>query len=116
MGYYYDAGLGVLADARKAVEWYTKAAEQGHAPALRNLGMCFEKGVGVQQKDMPEAIRLFTKAAEQGDAEAQRILGTCYQKGRGVQRDLSEAMRWFAAAAECAIDLSLARGSDCCPL
>ena len=33
----YDIGAGVRQDYFKAVEWYQKAAEQGHAEAQFNL-------------------------------------------------------------------------------
>ena len=33
----YEYGNGVVMDKAKAVEWYTKAAEQGHADAQDNL-------------------------------------------------------------------------------
>ena len=35
----YDGGEGVTQDKEKAVQWYQKAAEQGHADAQYNLGM-----------------------------------------------------------------------------
>ena len=53
----------------KALEWYTKAAEQGDATAQYNLGACYEYGEGVEQ-DMEKAVELYRKAAEQGDADA----------------------------------------------
>lgn len=48
---------------QKAVEWYTKAAEQGHAAAQYNLGNCYYDGEGVE-KDLQKAIEWYTKAAE----------------------------------------------------
>ena len=32
LGYMYKHGKGVPPNPRKAIEWYTKAAEQGYAP------------------------------------------------------------------------------------
>ena len=48
----------------EAVKWYRKAAEQGNANAQKNLGVCYEKGLGVS-KDQAEADKWFHKAAEQ---------------------------------------------------
>ena len=38
LGVCYDKGAGV--QANEAVKWYRKAAEQGYAAALCNLGVC----------------------------------------------------------------------------
>ena len=61
-------------DYVEAVKWYRKAAEQNHAEAQYNLGICYAGGQGVE-KDYVEAVKWFRKAAEQNDAEAQYSLG-----------------------------------------
>ena len=86
-------------DYTKAVEWFQKAAEQGHAIAQCYLGVCYERGRGVQQ-DYTKAVEWFQKAAEQGDAAAQFNLGVCYYYGRGVQQDYTKAVEWYKKAAE----------------
>ena len=60
---------------KKAVEWWTKAAEQGHAEAQCNLGRCYSDGDGVAM-DKKKAVEWFTKAAKQGYAGAQFYLRT----------------------------------------
>jgi hypothetical protein len=42
----------------EAARWYRKAADQGDAGALYNLGIMFEQGLGVAQSEV-EAARLF---------------------------------------------------------
>ena len=37
LAYYYEKGKGVEKDSEKAVEWYTKAAEQGDQEAKEKL-------------------------------------------------------------------------------
>jgi len=37
VGLFFEKGTGVAADAREAVEWYSRAAEAGHAGAQNNL-------------------------------------------------------------------------------
>ena len=59
------------------MKWYRKAAEQGHADAQNNLGLCYQYGKGVA-KDYAEAVKWYRKAAEQGHARAQCNLGYCY--------------------------------------
>ena len=69
----YDEGKGVVQDARQALDWYRKSAEQGFAPAQYSLGMMYLQGRGTEQ-DNGQAKIWLEKAAEQGDADAQRVL------------------------------------------
>jgi TPR repeat protein len=41
----------------EAVQWYRRAAEQGHAAAQYYLGLCYEKGLGVDSY-MVRTIRM----------------------------------------------------------
>jgi TPR repeat protein len=86
-------------DAAEEVKWYRKAAEQGHATALNELGNMYYHGRGVPQNDS-EAVKWYRKAAEQGNAMAQYDLGWMYQNGRGVPQNDSEAAKWYRKAAE----------------
>ena len=70
LGVCYYTGHFVAQSYAEAVEWFRKAAEQGHANAQFNLGICYEDGEGVA-KDLKEAVKWFRKAAEQGYAKAQ---------------------------------------------
>jgi hypothetical protein len=72
----------VKKDLATAVEWFTKAAEQGYAPAQNSLGFCYEYGDGVE-KDLKKAVEWYTKAAEQGDARAQNNLALCLKELEG---------------------------------
>ncbi|NKC15362.1 MAG: hypothetical protein GKR94_25165 [Gammaproteobacteria bacterium] len=65
-------------------------------------------GVGAQQArysewsyaDTQVDLLQLARLAEQGDARAAYLLGTRYASGRGGVRDDSEAVKWFAKAAE----------------
>ena len=101
LGNFYASGwddfvndYGVKKDWQKAIEWYTKAAEQGYAEAQYTLGMRYAEGKGVKQ-DWQKAIEWYTKAAEQGHAEALYTLGMYYAKGEGVEEDWKKAVEWF---------------------
>jgi len=75
LGYMYKNGEGVSQDYTKALDWYTKAAEQGFAKAQYNLGLIYvEGGEGIPQ-DYNKGLDWLTKAAEQGLAEAQANWG-----------------------------------------
>ena len=83
----------------QAVECFTKAAEQGHAEAQFQLGLCYKKGVGASQDDA-RAVRWFAKAAANGHAEAQYHLGLCCETGTGTDKDAAKAVHCFTKAAE----------------
>jgi len=52
-------------DYPKAVELWTKAAEQRHAVSQYNLGICYLTGTGIEQ-DVYKAIHWLSESAEQG--------------------------------------------------
>jgi TPR repeat protein len=111
----YENGHGVEQSYEKAAEYYTMAAEQGHADAQYNLGVMYDNGHGVEQS-YEKAAEYYTMAAEQGDAGAQYNLGAMYLSGEGVEQSYSIARKWWIKAAdqgqEDAID-DLSRCSAC---
>lgn len=54
----------------QAVDWYTKAANQGDKDALYNLGCCYEYGVGVTT-NTAKAFVYYQRAARHGNQDAQ---------------------------------------------
>jgi len=103
--FYTPDGLVTAVDKPKAVEWFRKAAAQGHAKAQMSLGMFYEtEDAIVGEKEAEECVEKavpgLRKEAEQGDAEAQRLLGS-YLIGKAKnEKDLREAIRWIRKAAE----------------
>ena len=83
----------------KAVWWYRRAIDQGHARAQYRLGGLYAVGKGVPQNDT-EAVRLTRLAADRGDVEAQYYLGIMYQFGRCVELNRAESVPWYRRAAE----------------
>jgi uncharacterized protein len=53
-----------------------RAADAGNAIAMKNLGLCYEKGRGVA-KNEAKAAELYTRAGEAGDSTGLAYLGTC---------------------------------------
>lgn len=78
-----------------SVALWTKAAEQGYAPAQARLGDVLDKS---EQDD--EAVAWYTKAAAQGNAAGQYGLAQMYLKGEGVKKDLEQARLHAMRAAE----------------
>lgn len=98
LGEMYFFGKGIAQDMHKGVQWYKKAAEQGHIAAQCSLGFCYQKGAGVT-RDVQQALHWYSTAANQEDAFAAYYLGLIYEKGEGVQADLALACSWFGQAA-----------------
>ena len=84
-------------DIPLAIEWYSKAAQQGSSVAQVRLGLIYYLGEGVEQ-DMMLAQQWFEKAALQGHPRAFEILGRIYYLGHGVEQDDVMAFKWFTLA------------------
>ncbi|MBW7840899.1 MAG: sel1 repeat family protein, partial [Chitinophagaceae bacterium] len=59
-------GQGVTQDYKQAKYWYEKAAENGNAMAMKNLGVLYENGRGVTQ-DYEKAKYWYKKGCDAGD-------------------------------------------------
>ena len=79
LGYMCKHGLGAPFDPQRAIEWYTKAAEQGYVPAQNDLGVIYGR-IGEQAlllgeqsgiESLVEALKCFHDAGDQGNSTAQ---------------------------------------------
>lgn len=57
---------------KTSFEWFNKAAKKGKVLAMREVAICYAKGIGVE-KNPTLADEWFKKAIEQGDQEAANI-------------------------------------------
>jgi tetratricopeptide (TPR) repeat protein len=85
-------------DYKEAAGWFLESAEQGDRKGQNNLGMMYEKGLGVKQ-DYAKAVRWYAESAEQGLDVAQYNLGLMYEYGYGVKKNHKEAVRWLQRSA-----------------
>ncbi|MDF7826638.1 DUF1266 domain-containing protein [Pontiellaceae bacterium B12227] len=100
LGDYYKYGReGIKTDLNKALAFYERGAELGHAGSMVELGLAFYKGKG-RTKDFPEALGFWTEAAEQGSVYGLANLGILYENGRGVEKDLVKALAFYEQAME----------------
>ena len=81
---------------KKAVKFYRKAADKGHAEARYELALCYSTGIGVI-KNRGQAASLYRLAAEQGHTEAQNSLAHHYEF---YLKNYVEAVNWYRKAAE----------------
>lgn len=93
-------GRGVVKnEISGGLDWFKKAAGQGHKKAQFVLAHCLENGIFVE-KDEKEALKLYKESANQNYSPAQIRLGDIYKKGDlGVYPYRNEAIMWYRCAA-----------------
>lgn len=82
MGQAYKMGRGVKVDLNVALDWYRKAAAQGHLQAADSYGHLLH-----YQNKIPESLPYLEASAERGDPRAQYLLGTELFNGVHIQKD-----------------------------
>ena len=82
-------------DYTKAMEWYLKAANQGHAQAQVMIGWYYKNGYAVEA-NTDKALDWYLKAAKQGYAQAQYLAGAVYND----RKDYTNAAKWYQKAAD----------------
>lgn len=80
--WFYDCGVLVERDAKKAGEWYARSANGGYARSQWLLGLAFNR-----------------QCATNGYADGQLGLGFMHDKGYGLPRNKGEAFKWYEMAA-----------------
>lgn len=89
-------------DLPAAVEWLRKAADAGHAPAMRDLGICYMNGkvVACNGSTAREWLEL---AADRNDTKSMMLLSGFFADGRSevsVPKDLPRAFELMKRAAD----------------
>jgi TPR repeat protein len=82
-----------------ALEYFRKAAAQGHISAQRELGQLYEHGKGVSV-NAESAVYCYQSASKGGDARAMFLLGSCFARGFGIIKNESQALHWYQLAAD----------------
>jgi TPR repeat protein len=126
LGQMHNLGYeGVEKNHEKAIEWWTKAADQGLATAQYNMvlhflqhsnpnnrqafsymekaaiGYFYYEGLaGVVDKDYNEAFRWYQRAAEKHQTDALLNLGQMYQEGEGTPVNYEKAGECFEINSE----------------
>lgn len=95
---YLEEDLCVGKNQEKAVEWISKAANQGLLSAQYDMGLYYLNGLGVQKNASTAAI-WFLKCAESGEVRCQREIGELYKEGQGVPKNTKQAAHWLEKAA-----------------
>jgi len=104
MGQAYKLGRGVSADLDAALDYYRKAAAQGHSRAEDNYGLLL-----FQQNRRAEAMPYIERSAGRGEPRAQYLFGIALFNGDLVAKDWTRAYAMMTRAA--AADLPQAAAS-----
>ena len=60
-------------DFRNAVRWYKRASYWGSKEGMRNLALCYDRGLGVD-KNEKLALLWMKQAAKHGDKDAKTVI------------------------------------------
>lgn len=98
VGQIYEKGLGQAPEPARAVAWYRRAADQGHAPASTALAMMYERGEVDGRPDPQAALALYRQAG--GATEALAFASEVRSRDAEIDRLRAqiEAMREAARA------------------
>lgn len=107
LGVMYFKGFGMPQDYIKALDFFGKAAAQGHERAKDYIPKTyfalgsdyFSEDAGERQDDQ-EAFKWFSKAAELGHAQSQYIVGLMYYFGEGIPKDESKGVQLIKQSAQ----------------
>ena len=99
LGTLHLAGSGIPRDYAVAHRWLRRSADDGHAGARNNLGLMYDRGLGVAV-DHAAARDLYHAAL--GDEHARGNLESLYAEGRGAPSGAA-AVAWYRRGADAEI-------------
>ncbi|MBT2185700.1 SPOR domain-containing protein [Sphingobium nicotianae] len=98
LGQAYKLGRGVPVDLPVALEWFRKAAEQGHEKGADNYGLLL-----YQQGRLEDSIPYIKVSAERGEPRAQYVYATALFNGDITQKDWVRAYALMTRAAQAGV-------------
>jgi uncharacterized protein len=87
LGSFFDRGLHVKKDEKKAMHWYYRAYRRGAASAANNIATLHRDGGRIGKM-----VWWFRRAVAMGDHDALLELGKCYETGVGLPKSPRRAM------------------------
>lgn len=101
LGWFYEDGIGVEKDEKKAFEYYKQAYEDGNPDSAYYLARMYYLGRGTEESDA-KAFPLLKEASEQGNKNANCFLGSMYGWGvEGVvEKNIDIAMDYLSNVSE----------------
>jgi TPR repeat protein len=99
LGVMHESGHGVDKNLQNAIEWYGRAAQKDHVPAICALALIYKFGPD-EFRDQSKAIGLLDVAARAGSSLAALELADSFERGLGTAPDADAARGWYFRAAE----------------
>ena len=96
LGIIYLQGQAVEKDYAAAARWFTKAAQQGVAPAQFNLGWMYAKGQGVSKDDVRGHMWVSLAASRLGENKEQAVRARDLLEGRMSRDEIVKAQKLAA--------------------
>jgi len=100
IGARHQKGHGTPLNNPIAMNWYNKAAAQGHPGAINNVGWMHGMGRAGGARNDAKASEMYLKAAERGNDVSQNNIALRYASGSGVEADQVKAFQWHLRSAE----------------
>lgn len=95
MGFFYEKGIFVEKDIKKAIKLYSEAGNNNYVPAMYNIGR-----LKLEDGNAAEAFSIFNNIEDQNYAPALNLLGVMYNNGDYVNKDLDKAFLYYKKAAD----------------
>ena len=100
LGSAYAYGRGVNLSQKKALYWWSKAADSGYSHASFVIAEAYFDGSNGLTRNQRIAMQWYKKAAQQGSAKAAFNVAVAYHYGIGLPRSYSKSCQWFRQSAE----------------
>ena len=96
LGYYYEVGVYVKSDFKKAKSYYIKAADAGDTDAALRLAI-----LAIKNGNAAEGIKILQDRVESmGDLCAKYNIGVCHENGYGVEPNIAKALDIYTECAK----------------
>ncbi|MCH7331885.1 tetratricopeptide repeat protein [Acinetobacter modestus] len=86
LGYFYDEGIGRIANKKQAMYWYKKAYRLGSSAAASNIAILYR-----EQGRFNLTAQWFRRATQLNDGDAEIELAKLLIAGKGIRKSLPAA-------------------------
>ena len=100
IGARHQKGHGVPKNDAIAMDWYNKAAAQGHPGAINNVGWMHGNGRAGGGVNGAKAAAMYLRAAERGNSVSQNNIAMRLFGGADIAMDKEKAFMWHKRSAE----------------
>jgi TPR repeat protein len=97
--YYFTESEHLELLEEEAFYWLGKSSAQGNAQAHGQLGLCYERGIGIEA-NIDQAIYYYQLGAERNDPASLYHLAHCYYTGLSGEKNETLAVLYYTKSAE----------------